>query len=81
MVAGVAHLDHGALAQFALQADIPALHVAQFQIGLEAVERVGGLGGKRIRRRCRERARGQRRCAQRNRARSAEVLRVVVRIH
>ena len=48
MVAGVAHLDHGALAQFALQADIPALHVAQFQIGLEAVERVGGLGRKRI---------------------------------
>src|ERR1017187_8929154 len=41
MVASVADFHHHALAELALQTEIPALHVPEFQIGLEPNLKLG----------------------------------------
>ena len=47
MVADVANFEHGVAGQFALDADVPALHVAGFEIGVEISDGVAGGDGQR----------------------------------
>src|SRR5262245_19174050 len=73
MVADVANVDHGGLAQLALKTHVPRLHVAHLQVGIELADAVAWVHRQRIDRPCRLGARRQRGIAEPNRTRSPEL--------